>query len=338
MINLPRIPENLIEKIESIPVKPGIYQMMDIDGNIIYVGKSKTLKSRVKSYFYTEHKLNKIKRMVCNIHDIDYIVTDTHLEAQILECALIKKLKPIYNKQFKNDKKYMYLKIENYNRFKPISMVYDRQSEYCFGPYRNKNILLDIIKFFQNIYPITKFGNIYEFKYKILLQSMDRESFEKNKECLIEIFYNKECMLNFLSDLQGKMERAASELQFEMATIYRDMINHIKYLYDNNTNESHEISDKILMGEKIDDGYKIFYISKNRIILKKKYKELTKESIGGFLKQAQELEIKVPHVIDEKRDLDFKKIVNREVKDEALKAILFIHNDYNLDEFINNMC
>ena len=337
MISLPRIPENLIEKIESIPVKPGIYQMMDIDGNTIYVGKSKALKSRVKSYFYKEHELNKLKRMVFNIHDINYIVTDTHLEAQILECALIKKLKPIYNKQFKNDKRYMYLKIENYNRFKPISMVDDRESEYCFGPYRNKNILLDTIKFFQNIYPITKCGNIYEFRYKILPQSMDIESFEKNKECLIEIFNNREYMLNFLAEIQCKMEKAASELQFEMARIYRDMLSYINYLYDNNANESDEINDKILMGEKIEDGYKIFYISKNRIVLKKKYKDLTKESIEEFLKQAQELELKIP-LIDEKRGLDFKKIVHKEVKDDALKTILFIHNDYSLDEFINDMC
>jgi len=317
-----------------MPTKPGIYQMKDIEGNIIYVGKSKTLKSRVKSYFYGEHTWNKVKRMVFNIHDIDYIVTDTHLEAQILECALIKKLQPIYNVQFKNDKRYKYFKIENYNRFKPVSIVDNRQSEYCFGPYRSKNILLDTVKFFQNIYPITKYGDIYEFTYKILPQSMDIDTFENNKECLIELFNNKECMVSFLSEIQVKMEKAASGLQFEMAMIYRDMLDHIKYLHDNNTNETHKISNrKVLMAEKIDDGYKVFYILNDRIILKRKYNELTKQSIEEFLKQAEELQKKGSCVIDEKRDLDFKRIIQNEIKVTDSKAILFVDKEYNLDEW-----
>ena len=101
-----RIPQHLKEKIKTIPAKPGIYQMKDLNGNIIYIGKSKVLHSGVKSYFYNEHRHNKIKRMVLHIQDVDVIITDTHLEAQMLECALIKKFKPIYNKQFKNDKNY----------------------------------------------------------------------------------------------------------------------------------------------------------------------------------------------------------------------------------------
>lgn len=333
-----RIPENLIGKIESIPAKPGIYKMKDIEGNIIYVGKSKTLKSRVRSYFYTEHKWRKIKRMVFNIHDIDYIVTDTHLEAQILECALIKKLQPIYNKQFKNDKRYMYLKIEDYNRFKPISMAGERENKHCLGPYRNKNILLDTIKFFQNIYPITKCGHTYEFAYKILPQSMEIKTFEKNRECLIEIFHNKEYMLNFLSKIENNMEKSALELRFEMARIYRDMLSHIKYIYDYNVSETDELQPKkVLMGEKIDRGYKIFYISNDRIILKRKYIKLTKELIEEFLVEAQEIGTKISFIINEKRDLDFKKIIHNEIKDEASKAVLFIEGDYDLNGFIDSI-
>lgn len=336
-VTLKNTHEILKEKIDAIPLKPGIYQMKDKEGNIIYVGKSKTLKSRVKSYFYGEHEREKTKMMVFNIHDIDYIVTDTHLEAQILECALIKKLQPIYNKQFKNDKRYMYLKIESYNRFKPVSAVYEKENDYCLGPYRSKNILFDTVKFFENIYPILKYDNSYDFTYKILPEKMNEDTFEKNRECLIDIFNNKENMEAFLSKLQNDMGKLASELKFEAATMYRDMIDNIRYLY-NNTNQLQEAENrKILLGEKIDDGYKVFYISDDRIILKKKYEKLTEKSLKDFLKKSKEMEVKSSYIIDEKRNLDFKKIIQNEIKDTESKSILFVDRNYELSEFINSL-
>ncbi len=98
------IPEHLEERIKTIPEKPGVYRMKDKNGNILYVGKSKSLRSRVKSYFYGDHGQDKIKEMVSRIGDIDIITTDTHLEAQVLECELIKKLRPPYNRQIINDR------------------------------------------------------------------------------------------------------------------------------------------------------------------------------------------------------------------------------------------
>lgn len=213
------IPRHLDEIINTIPNKPGIYQMKDIEGNIIYIGKSKTLKKRVKSYFYTTHKFEKINKMVFSIHDISFITTDTHLEAQILECALIKKIKPIYNSQFKNHKKYNYLKVENFNRFKPLAIVNEREGENCFGPYRSRNTLLEIIEIFKNIYPITKYEDDYEFTYKILPQPMKKETFENNKQYLIEILSIAECMMNFINRLEKKISESASKLHFEKASI-----------------------------------------------------------------------------------------------------------------------
>ena len=333
-----KIPEHLIEKIESIPTKPGIYQMKDIDGNIMYIGKSKTLKSRVKSYFYTEHKWKKIKKMVFHIHDIDFIVTDTHLEAQILECALIKKIKPIYNTQFKNDKKYMYLKIENYNRFKPMAIVREREGENCFGPYKSKNILSDVILFFEKIVPITKSNDSYEFTYKTLPQPMDKETFKKNKESLMEIFSEKKWLSEFLSEIEKNMMEAALGFQFETASIYRDMLGYIKYLFDHNTKgTSHLRTSNVLLGERIEEGYKIFYIANDRILLKKKFTKLTRDTIHDFLRQANEREENGSFIKNEKRDLDFRSIINTEIRDQISKSILFIDTNYDLDEFINKL-
>ena len=82
----------LKQKLDSIPQLPGIYKMLDSQGNIIYVGKSKCLRKRIKTYFTGNHERSKIEKLVSLISDIDYIVTDTHLEAKLLECKLIKKL------------------------------------------------------------------------------------------------------------------------------------------------------------------------------------------------------------------------------------------------------
>ncbi|AOY77728.1 hypothetical protein BJL90_18820 [Clostridium formicaceticum] len=332
------IPKHLAEKIKAIPAKPGIYQMKDIYGNIMYIGKSKTLKSRVKSYFSTQEKSNKIERMVFHIHDIDYIVTDTHLEAQMLECALIKKLKPIYNSQFKNDQNYRYLKIENYNKLKPVKVISERENTDCFGPYRNKKILLNLEKLFQNIYPLSKHGNTYRFTYKILPEAVEKDTFEENKQCLTKILLKQECMLQFLSEIENKMKLAASEFQFETASIYKDLLYHINYLYDVSIKKSEKLNlQKILMGEKIENGYKLFYILREKIVFKKKYKEITKEAIEEFLTQAKKAEDNISEATNEKSDLDFQYILHTEMQDTASKSILFLDNEYDVEAFTNEL-
>ncbi|MCG8485564.1 MAG: GIY-YIG nuclease family protein [Clostridia bacterium] len=332
-----RIPKHLKEKIDSMPQKPGIYKMKDNDGNIIYVGKSKTLKSRVKSYFYTEHEWSKLKMLIFNIQDIEYIETDTHLEALIMECELIKKLKPMYNNQLKNHKKYKYLKINKFNRYGPISITHEREED-CFGPYRSKGMLEEVTKFFQNIYPITQSEGSYGFTYKIFPESMKKDSFENNKKNLTEIFSNKNCMQKFLSVIEEKMMNAASNNQFETASIYRDMQMHMKYLYNTGASEDNDLNiKKILVGEKIEEGYKLFYISNTRIIFKKKYKKINREAVEIFLLNAKEHEENVTSRVNEKRDLDFKTIIITEIEDQASKAVVYLKGNGDIDFFIEKL-
>ncbi|SET44701.1 excinuclease ABC subunit C [Natronincola peptidivorans] len=335
---MPEIPKFLIQKINRMPAKPGIYQMKDREGNIMYIGKSKALKSRVKSYFSIQGKSEKIERMLFHIHDIDYIVTDTHLEAQILECTLIKKLKPIYNVQFKNDQNYRYLKVENYNKIKPVKVISDREDANCFGPYRNKKILSNLEKLFQNIYPILKHGDSYGFFYKILPEAMKKDAFEENKQCLMEILSKEECMLRFISEIEKKMKLAAAEFHFETALIYKDLLYHINYLYDVSIKKAEKLKwEKILMGEKIEDGYKLFYISSEIIVLKQKYKEIKREAIEEFIIRAKKLENNRIEIKNEKSNLDFQYILHAEMKDKSSKAILFLDKEYNLEELVNKL-
>lgn len=331
------ISERLQKKINAIPTKPGIYQMKDCYGNIIYIGKSKSLRTRVKSYFNKENKWNKINQMVFHIDDINFIVTDTHLEAQLLECALIKKFQPIYNTQFKNHNKYKYLKVERKLSGKPLSIV-DEMEDDCFGPYRSKNPLIQIVNFFQNIYPIKKHGHIYTFKYKILPNPTNHDNFKENRRCLMEILSNETCMLIFLEILENMMQSAALEYKYEMASIYRDALGSLKYIYASHKKEASELMKKeILVGERIQEGYKLFYISEANIILKKKFREITKEAVERFLIEGQSLEKVALPVVNEKRLLDFKSIIYTEIQDKGSKAILNLDSNDSIDKFIHRL-
>ena len=328
------IPDHLEEKIRTIPEKPGVYQMKDRGGNIIYVGKSKNLKSRVKSYFYGDHNQQKIKQMVSRVHDIDIIPTDTHLEARVLECDLIKKLKPLYNRQFKNDRGYVFLKIGDDSRSKPLAVVDERTGEYCIGPYRSKSRLLKAAEMLGNLYPVIKCDSQYCFQYSVLSHPMNDEDFNRNRQCLLEILFTRECMDVFLSEIEKKMEEASSKLQFEMVSVYRDMLGHVKFIGKGRPGGSGYEGRDILMGERIEDGYKVFYISDSRIVMKKKYKRLTRKSIETFLNTARGLRETREHVADEKRQFDFKMIITAELRDTGNKAVEFIDGPFDTDRFL----
>ena len=338
MVKLIAIPKHLEEKIKTIPQKPGVYQMKDNKGNIIYIGKSKTLKTRVKSYFVTDHKWEKVKRMVFHIHDIDIIVTDTHLEAQLLECELIKKIQPTYNVQFKNDQKYKYLKVEDSYKNKLITIVDQREEDNCFGPYKSRHILLDLIRFFENLYPLCKREDGYSFTYHIFPPVISEDTFEENKNCLIEIFSEEKYMQLFVKEVEEKMKISAESFRFETACIYRDLMKHMQYLYYSHIKQTSSlIRQKILMGEKLEEGYKVFYISQGCVIHKKKYRRLGQKSIEKFLDQGQLLETVLNETTNEKRNLDFETILYAELKDHTSKEILIVNQKYDLKKFIEQL-
>ncbi|WP_192929665.1 UvrB/UvrC motif-containing protein [Alkaliphilus serpentinus] len=326
------VSENLKEKVYNLPNKTGVYQFLDLEGNILYIGKSKQLKSRVLSYFNTHHEWKKIKRLVLNIYDVRHILTDTHLEAKILECALIKKHLPMYNAEYTRDKNYKYLKLQKGPRKKPIAMVLERDEECCFGPFRSKNILHEIIKQLDNIYPIFKDKETYQFSFSSLPQKLNEDSMISNNKSLMEIFSTSEGMKTFINALEEKMKLAASVQQYELATIYRDMFHNFSYIH--NCQRVNESNNCILMGEKIESGYKLFYITNNKIAFKQSYETIDKELIMKFIetagKRAKQLKSS-----NEKRGLDFKYIIRSEMTDDTNKAILYISKDKDIEGFLN---
>ena len=166
--------EVIKEKLKNLPENPGVYIMKDNLDNIIYVGKAKILKKRVRQYFVkNSNHNNKVLKMVENINDLNWIVTDSEIEALILECNLIKKHRPKYNILLKDDKTYPYIKItisEEYPRIL-LARKIDNKKDRFFGPYVSANSVKAVIDLLQKT-------------YKIRTCSLDLSKAYKGRECL----------------------------------------------------------------------------------------------------------------------------------------------------------
>lgn len=229
------------EQLKKLPGEPGVYLMKDENDKIIYVGKAISLKNRVRQYFQSsKNHSSKVKSMVKNIKSFEYIITDSELEALILECNLIKKYRPKYNVLLRDDKTYPYIKVtvnEDYPRVLKVRRVLKDKAKY-FGPYTNVEAVNDTLDVIRNIYPI-RTCNI----------DIDRAIKNKMRPCLnyhirrcvgpctghiSKAEYNKmiEEILLFLSGkeeklieiLKEKMNKCSMEFNFEEAAIYRDKI------------------------------------------------------------------------------------------------------------------
>ncbi|MDD3307926.1 MAG: GIY-YIG nuclease family protein [Acetobacterium sp.] len=304
---------HLEKKLNQIPSLPGIYKMLDSTGQIIYVGKSICLKKRVKSYFTKSPKQPKIERMIFFIDDIDYIITDTHLEARLLECQLIKELKPYFNSQMKNDRRYFYLKVTHSSHSKGLSIVPERE-DHTFGPFRRKHIIQSLIDMLTHLFPIVQDNNRFNFQYHTLPEMMSPEDFLKNRQTLIQIF-SEDTKLNCLSNqLEICMNKESALYNYERATTYRDLIRSLAYishiLHDYKDLTTRDILLKIPVG----DGEKLFFISKGRIVLKKYFPVLTPAAIDAFLAEGCRKKAAVGPVPDEKAAVDFQNILFSEIQ------------------------
>lgn len=261
----------LQEKIENLPIFPGIYMMKDKEENILYVGKSKHLRKRVKSYFYSnERQMNKIKRMVTHIEDIDYIVTDTELEALLLECKMIKKYQPLYNRLMKNEQKYCYLKV---TKDKGLSLAYSvNEDEKYYGPFMSRKMVDELINFFDAIMPISYDEGQYDFKYQVIrnisyINEKDQQMHTENICRIIE-----EDIKKFTEVLEEKMKKHAKMLQFERAKFYQNGIQLLEQLLRFQKFVKETMEQKMILAvEPIDlESFKLFLIQGNQIMYKEK--------------------------------------------------------------------
>ncbi|WP_042352915.1 GIY-YIG nuclease family protein [Bacillus massiliigorillae] len=322
MIKLTKV---LQDKLSNLPDCPGIYKMLDASGSIIYIGKSKCLKKRVKSYFVESPKWEKVIKMQPFIKDLEIVITDTHLEAMLLECKLIKEIQPYFNVQMKNDNRYVYAKVGMDERSAPLSVVYQRE-EHCYGPFRRKHTLQQMIDALKNIYPIQKNKQKYEFEYHVLPISMTSEEKEKNRLVMNELFLDVKKMERFVKQLEKKMQEAAVDYRFEMASKYRDILQAIQYL-KSGINRNREFLEKsILLKLEISDGYKLIFVAKGQVIDKQCFTRITGQDQETFVERA----IKKSNAIDiksnEKSNIDYHDILLGEIMSLPDESVILLED------------
>ncbi|WP_418039153.1 excinuclease ABC subunit UvrC [Paenibacillus xylanilyticus] len=268
--------EQIRHKLALLPDMPGCYLMKNSEGTIIYVGKAKVLKNRVRSYFIGSHN-GKTQRLVSEIRDFEYIVTGSNMEALILECNLIKKHMPRYNVLLKDDKTFPYLKITNekHPRLEVTRRVLKDKAKY-FGPYPNSYAAHQTKKLLDRMYPLRKCGVMPKevCLYYHMGQCLAPCVKEVGKEQYDQISHEIGSFLSggheeIKKDLQRKMQEAAEDLYFERAKELRDQVIAIDAMMEKQKITMADARDRDVFGFAIDKGWmcvQILYMRQGKMI------------------------------------------------------------------------
>ena len=300
------------EQLKKLPAEPGVYLMKDQFDNIIYVGKAISLKNRVRQYFQSsKNHSSKVKSMVKNIKSFEYIITDSELEALILECNLIKQYRPKYNVLLRDDKTYPYIKVtinEDYPRVLKVRRVLKDKAKY-FGPYTNLTAVNDTLEIIRNTYPIRTCNIDIDKAIKNNMRpclnmhikkcvgpctgNVSKEEYNEMVEDIIMFLSGKEETL--IEILKEKMNKSAMEFNFEEAAIYRDKIRSLeemmqKQKIDATTSDLNQ--DVIAMARAHDEAcVQVFFIRNGKIVGREHFilvgvMDSSRASIlGSFVKQ-----------------------------------------------------
>lgn len=258
------------EELKKLPAKPGVYIMHDEKDEIIYVGKAVSLKNRVRQYFQSSrNKGAKIEQMVTHISRFEYIITDSELEALVLECNLIKEHRPKYNTMLKDDKTYPFIKVtvnEAYPRVLFARQMKKDKAKY-FGPYTSSGAVKDVIELVRKIYKVRSCsrtlprdcGKERPCLYHHMQQctapcqgNVSQEEYRQNIDKAIR-FLNGDTQ-EIIGELTDKMQAASDELRFEDAAGYRDLINSIRKIGERQKITSYGEEDKDIIAVAMDES------------------------------------------------------------------------------------
>lgn len=276
---------NIEEELKKLPGKPGVYIMHDKKDEIIYVGKAISLKNRVRQYFQSSRNLSpKIQQMVARIVRFEYIITDSELEALVLECNLIKEHRPKYNTMLKDDKSYPYIKVTTHEAFPRVLFAREQKKDKAkyYGPYTSAKAVKDTIDLIQKIYRIRTCN-------RNLPKDIGKERpclYYHIKQCdapcagyIDEAKYKEEIThaLEFLNgnynivikELEQKMSEASMNLEFEEAAKYRDLLTSVKHIAVKQKINSNTMEDKDILGiaKAADEAVvQVFFIRDGKLI------------------------------------------------------------------------
>lgn len=268
---------NLIKsKLELLPTSPGCYIHKDKNGTIIYVGKAKNLRNRVRSYFRGSHD-TKTEALVSEIVDFEFIVTESNIEALLLEINLIKENKPKYNIMLKDDKSYPFIKITNerYPRL-IITRQVKKDGGLYFGPYPDVGAANEIKRLLDRIFPFRKCTNPPSkvcFYYHIgqcmahIICKKDEAYFKSMAQEVSDFLKGQDNKI--IDDLKGKMATAAQTMEFERAAEYRDLIQAIGTLRTKQRVMAKDLQNRDVFGYYVDKGWmcvQVFFVRQGKLI------------------------------------------------------------------------
>ena len=276
---------NIEEELKKLPAKPGVYLMHDEKDHIIYVGKAISLKNRVRQYFQaSRNKGAKIDQMVTHIRRFEYIVTDSELEALVLECNLIKEHRPKYNTMLMDDKAYPFIKVTTNEPYPRILMARTMQKDKAkyFGPYTSVTAVKDTIELIRKLYNIRNCSrnlpkdigkerpclNYHIKQCKAPCQGYISED-EYRKSIQEALRFLNGHYDGILKDLEKKMLTASENMEFEKAIEYRELIGSIKQISQKQkiTDSSGEDRDILAVAKDAEDAVvQVFFIRGGRLI------------------------------------------------------------------------
>lgn len=268
---------NLIKsKLELLPTSPGCYIHKDKNGTIIYVGKAKNLRNRVRSYFRGSHDI-KTEALVSEIVDFEFIVTESNIEALLLEINLIKENKPKYNIMLKDDKSYPFIKITNerYPRL-IITRQVKKDGGLYFGPYPDVGAANEIKRLLDRIFPFRKCTNPPSkvcFYYHIgqcmahTVCRKDEAYFKAMSQEVSDFLKGQDDKI--IDELKSKMALAAQSMEFERAAEYRDLIQAIGTLRTKQRVMAKDLQNRDVFGYYVDKGWmcvQVFFVRQGKLI------------------------------------------------------------------------
>lgn len=311
--------DNKVSKqIENLPRKPGVYLMKDKEQHVLYVGKAAQLKSRVSSYFSSSADHSpRIATMVASVDQVETVVTDTELEAFLLEDILIKKHKPKYNVDLKDDKRYPYLCLSISEEYPRLFVVRKPTNKYdlYFGPYVPAKAMRRTLELLQRIFPLRKCSNMHKRDRPCLQHQMGQCLapcfFDVQKKVYGEVVVEVRLFLDgkdtdLIKRLRTRMDTASKETEYERAAIYRDQIEAVEKVVERQKITFTDKSDKDVMAYVRDEDiahFQMFFLRGGRMLGHKSYlldnlRDLgDEEVVFTFLRQLYHSGLLIPRQI-----------------------------------------
>ena len=340
---------NIEEELKKLPASPGVYIMHDKHDEIIYVGKAISLKNRVRQYFQSSrNKTAKIEKMVSRIARFEYIITDSELEALVLECNLIKEYRPKYNTMLKDDKAYPYIKVTVEEPFPRIlfSRTMKKDKSRYFGPYTSAGAVKDTIDLIHKLWKIrTCSRNLPKdmgkerpcLNYHIKQCSAPCQGFISEADYRTSVEQAVEFLNGHygpvLSMLKQKMMDASEEMDFEKAIEYRELLNSVKQVAQKQkiTSQSMEDRDIIAMARDDEDAVvQVFFVRDGKLIGREHFHvsastaEEDGQILGSFIKQFYAGTPFIPREIWTQQEFDEMELVGQWLTKRRGQGVKFV--------------